>query len=440
MKRTFFIIFIFILNSKIVFGAFDKKEVEIFVNLYIELLTNYSNAPNEGIADERRHKLRELFEFPLLPYAYDLFDVSAPIKQVGDMYLSIIDTEYENKIKVEFSNVHIFSCVERRKTQEFALVTVNKKLMYIGDKPEYRNKQREVKILLAINVTGAEYKINYVTFPEEYIIAKGGCIIDEKQDNQNELFQNNYLIAELAFKHKNYISAKQYFEKSLLYKPNESRVISLIDECNSKLNFLKYKSEAEKLYSEGSYSDAKELFERISIKYPENSEYAEIKIKECDNQLRIGNYIEYKNIGDANFNKQFYTVAAKNYQSALRYNPGDSYLLDMIRKCNNGDKSTVLKGINQARNLVASSNKKHFPDIIKIYTYFESSGLLNGQDYYNMAAILDVGYKNVCTELNYSKDQSFHLAKEYCLKSMAKRYKSAYVLWYDRFNNKSRNK
>jgi tetratricopeptide (TPR) repeat protein len=439
MKKTFFIALICILSTKIVLGAFDKKEVEMFVDLYEQLLTNFCNAPTDEIAGEKRLALRELFEFPLLPIAYDLFDVSKPNKPLGDLYLYMISKEYENKIKVEFSNVHIFSCIDRRETQEFALVTFDKKLVYIGDKPEYRNKQRNVKILLAINVTGSDYKINIVTFPEEYITAKGGCIIDEKQDNQNELFQNNYLIAEQAFKQKNYIAAKQYFEKSLLYKPNESRVKSLIEECNSQINYLNYKVEAEKSFSKGMYSDAKELFEKIIIQYPDNKEYAEVSIKECENKIRFQNYIEYKKIGDDYFRKEFYTTASKYYLNALNDNPGDNYLLSMIKKCNNADKTTVLKGINQARNLVAFSNKKHFPDIIKIYTYFESSGLLTGQDYYNMAAILDVGYNNVCNELKYSKDQSFHLAKEYCLKSRAKGYKSADVLWFDRFSNKSRN-
>ena len=112
----------------------------------------------------------------------------------------------------------------------------------------------------------------------------------------------------------------------------------------------------------------------------------------------------------------------------------------MIKKCDNADKTNAADGINKARKLVAKNKKEYFPEIIKILTYYEPSGLLTGQDYYNLAAILDVAYGNVCNAMNYNKRQSYHLAKEYCLKSMTKGNSYAETLWFDRFNNKARNK
>lgn len=415
------------------------KKVEMLVNLYKELLITYSNAPNDTIAESKKWDLYNLFETPQLRHAYDLFNNEETYGVNAESYLRIIKNIYDNKILVDFENLHIFSCIANINGKQFALATIDKKLEYIGNKDEFKNKTRTVKILIGINITKSEYKINLVIFPEEYLAIDKSCIIDEKQDNQKILFTENITIADLAYIQKDFVTAKQFYEKALLYKNDDSNILMQLNKCNSFINLVSFQTNADKYLTEGDFSKAKEMFEQIMNQYPEKRDYALNNINNCDEQIRWQNYNEYKKAGDDNFRKLFYQAATENYRSALKYNPNDSYSLMMIKKCDNADKTTAINGIYKARELVSRKNKKYFPEIIKILTYYEPSGLLTGQDYYNLAAILDVAYSNVNMAMNYTKRQSYHLAKEYCLKSMAKGYKSADELWFDRFNKKARN-
>lgn len=440
-KKIFFFLFIFsffLFDSYKVNASFDKKQVEILVSLYEELLITYSNAPNEDVADSKRMDLYKLFEVPQLEHAFDLFNNEEDDELNAESYLRIIKTVYDNKILIDFTNLHIFSCTGNINGVQFAYATLNKKLEYVGNKNEFINKRKNVKILIGINVSKPDYKINLIVFPEEFKSPNSGCVIDEKQDEQNVLFGENFALAELSLKREDYISAKQFYEKALLYKPLDSKILLQLSKCNSIINYESYQTNAEEYFSEGYFSKAKELFEKIVSQYPDQKENALDKIKTCDDQIRLKNYSEYKKMGDDGFNKHFYGAASENYRTALKYNPNDPYSISMIKKCANADVSRAMNGIKKARELISLQNKKYFPEIIQIYTYFEPSGLLSGQDYYNMAAILDVAYGNVSNTLKYTKVQSYHLAKEYCLKSMAKGYGSADGLWYDRFNQKAR--
>jgi len=437
-KKTnyIFILIMVLLSNKA--EAFDKNKVEILVNLYKELLITYCNAPNDEIAKSKRRDLINLFENPQLDYAMDLFNNEKKDNPNLVSYLRIISSNYENKILVDLENLHIFSCTSNIKGKEIAYASFNKSLKYIGTNKDYKNQQKNVTIVIGINISEPEYKINLVAFPKE-LISDPNCLLDAQQDNQKVLFEENLAIANLFFQQKNYVSAKQFYENVLLYKPNDSKIISQYNICNSKITYDSYQTNADMYISQENFVRAKEMYNNILNQFPEKREYAKKNIKYCDEQILIQNYTEYRKAGDDNFNKQFYTIATQYYQTALKYNPNDSYSIDMIKKCNNADKTTALNGISKARSLVFIHRQKYFPEIVNILTYYEQSGLLSGQDYYNLAAILDVAYENVNYAMNYSKRQSYHLAKEYCLKSMAKGYKTADNLWYDRFNKKARN-
>jgi len=440
MKRKIFLycFCFFLLLENAAFASFDKGKVENLVNLFTELMTNYSNAANTSIAESKRIELYKLFGRPQLGYSFDLFNDVSEAEQTPSNYLRVIEVVYENKLLFDFEDLHIFSCTANIAGKQFAFVTLRKTIEYLGNKTEFKNKKKKVKILIGIDINELDYKIDRVIFPEEYVSPDKGCTIDEKQDEQNVLFGENCTLAELAFSRKDYVSAKEFYERSLLYRPNDTKIFVQLNKCYSVINYESYQTNAKKYFSEGYYSKAKELYDKIASQYPDKREYALNKIKICDEQIRVKNYLEFKKMGDESFNKQFYNTALENFQSALKYEPNDSYSISMIKKCANADVSTAMNEIKKARELIYHRSKKYFPEIIQIYTYYEPSGLLSGLDYYNMAAILDVGYGNVTNKLNYTKIQSFHLAKEYCLKSMAKGYSSADDLWYDRFNRRSR--
>lgn len=428
----------FLLSGKLL-ASYDKKQVEFVINMYCEMLTTYSNAPNYETAQSKRRGLNELFDHKQLDHAFDLFGDEGRNNDNFESYVRIIEESYDNKILVEFNNLYVFSCTAKINGKEFAYVLLDKKLKYIGNKSEFKDKEKNVKILIGINVSTSAYKIDLVVFPEEYKSNDENCIINVKQDQQNVLYEENMKIADIAFYQKDYVSAKQFYEKATLFMPNDSKALSQLNICNSIINYESYLSSADKYFTDKNYSKAKKLYEDIVTQFPDMKEYSLSKIKSCNEQINFQNFNEYKKIGDENYNKEFYSAAVENYKSALTYRPNDEYILLMIKKCANADKSKVDYQLKNARKLVSENKKSLFPDIIEIYTYYEPSGQLTGQDYYNMAAILDVAYHEVIDKMNYTKVQSYHLAKEYCLKSIAKGYDSANALWYDRFNKKARN-
>lgn len=439
LKRAILISLVyFFLSFQTAKSAFDKNKVEDLVNLYIELLTNYSNAPNNSVAQDKRRELYNLFEYPELKYAFDLFDFSDQFAETGISYLRIIDQVYGNKIAIECNDIHVFNCTQVSKGVEFAFVTMSKELKYVGDKSEFLNKKKRVRILLGINVSNLNYKINKVIFPEEYVSRENSCIIDEKQDDQIAFFNENVILADAYYEDNNLVLARQYFEKALMYK-NDPMVISKLKTCDDKIDLDALIKNSEKELTDGKFIMAKLIYEKLALKYPERRQFALEKINYCNQQIKRQNYEEYIKIGDNYYEKKFYSVASTNYKIALSYSNGNVYALDMIRKCDNSDEPAARQGIAKARLLVSQFRKKDFPELVEILTYYEPSGLLTGQDYYNLAAILDVAYQNVNAHMSYTKIQSYHLAKEYCLKSRARGYKSADNLWYDRFNKNARN-
>jgi tetratricopeptide (TPR) repeat protein len=411
---------------------YDKAQIEDFVNKYISLLINYADCPNRELAIDKRRQLVRLFENRLFPHSFDLFN-NEDNEQIVDTYILNIENNYNNKIEMEFSNVHIYTCTEEKEGVKYAFVTADKTLTYEG-------KTRNVKVLLGINITTDDYKINQVVFPEEYITSKGKCSLDETIDENKSMYEYNRAIADIAFKKNDYVSAKKFYEKALNFEDDDVYSLSQIKKCNDFLNYSSYKTNADNEFNKSDFNKAKKLYEKILKDYPENKNYAQDMIVKCNQKIKEQTFEDIKADAEDYYKRGIYNKAKEYYLDALNYKSNDAYVLDMVKKCDMGDKNKVQNELQRARNLVSQNTKESYAEAIKTYTYFEPSGMLTAKDYYTMASILDMAYAQVNKILGYGKNHSYFLAKEYCLKSKKLGSQDATEMWLIRFNNKSRNR
>ncbi len=401
--------------------SFDIKRVEGVMNEYMTLMQDYSNLPPASDAVEKKGELISLFDLNAIAgyeYASDLFKPEECDAPSLNSYLDYITKNYQNKIVVSFTKPYYFKCLRKIGTKEFAIVSVDKSLEYLGQKSN--NK----KLIIGIDVS--DYKINMVAFPEN-LQKDNNCVIDQKQDEQNDLFNENSNNGDRLLINKDFIGAKNFYEKALNYKPNDNHVLSQLNKCNDILNYNSYKTEAENNFLNKKFNKAKDLFLKIVSKYPINKEYAEKKIKECDEGIRIENYELYKQFGDDYFKKEYYTLASQNYQSSLKYNPNDSYLLGMIKKCDNSTPTKVNEAISKAIYLAEKQHK--LAEAFQMLSYYEGSGMLKGDNYYFMAMMMDGRDDNVDKLMKYSKKQCYQLAQEYCVKGIRRGDKKCVDMW-----------
>ncbi len=255
-----------------VYGQFDKKRVEAVMNEYMTLMQDYSNLPLSSDAVEKKAELINLFDLNAIAgyeYASDLFRPEECNGISLNSYLDFIAKKYHNKIDVSFSNIYFYNCNIKNSGKEFAIVSVDKSLKYTGDKPIIGDKIKRVSLIIGIDISN--YKIHMVVFKSNFINPNKDCL-DQKQEAELKLAEKRFYLS-------------------------------------------------------------KELFIKLASQDSEYEDYALKKIIECDNGLGIENYELYKKFGDEYYNKQSYQNALKSFQMALRYKINDSYILDMIRKC-----------------------------------------------------------------------------------------------------------
>lgn len=263
------------------------------------------------------------------------------------------------------------------------------------------------------------------------------CILDQQKDEQLTLYAEYSRFADSYYSKRDYVSAKNLYEKALLYKANDSKVQNQIKLCNNILNFESYKSSAEKFLTEKKFNQAKEIFLKISSEYSEHKAYAQSKVKECDEGIRIENYNFYKNLANENYKKSFYAKAIENFRNALNYDKSETaYINEMIHKCSISDQNFAQTQIKKA--VYLAEKKNDYVGAFKILSYYEASNLLSGQNYYFMAMMLDGNQDRIRQKVNYSKKQAYHLAKEYCLKGMSLGNKNAEFMWNRILNGKSK--
>ncbi len=439
-KKNILFVFLFICVNNINATPFDKEKVKQLAQKYFTLMEVYSDLPPDKSANDYRSQLLDIFDVNVrtgIDFASDLFTADDQANLRFYDYLTTIEDKYENKIQVDFKNDYYFTCTAKIDNKEFAYVSVDKTLEYIGEKQlSIDSKTRKVNLLIGIDISQPAYKINMIVF-RPYKEKDNSCILDQKQDEQIALFGEYSKFGDSYYSKRDYVSAKNLYEKALIYKANDSRVLSQINLCNNILNFESYKSSAEKNLTEKKFNKAREIFVKISSEYSEHKSYTLNKIKECDEGIRIENYNFYKNLGNENYKKRFYSKAVENFNSALKYDKSEISLInDMIHKSSIADHKYAQTQINHA--VYIAEKKNNLVEAFKILSYYEASNLLSGQNYYFMAMMLDGNEKNIRQKIHYSKRQAYHLAKEYCLKGKNLGNGNAEFMWERILNGKSK--
>ncbi len=439
-KKVILILFLSWFFNDIHATPLDKAKVKQLVKKYFTLMEVYSDLPSDKSANDYRSQLIDIFDVNVrtgIDFASDLFTADDQSNLSVYDYLTAIEDKYQNKIQVEFINDYYFGCTSKIGNKEFAYVSVDKTLEYVGEKQlSISSKSKKVNQLIGIDISQSEYKINMIVF-RPYKEKNNSCILDQSKDEQITLFNEYSKYGDTYYASADYVSAKNLYEKSLLYKSNDSRVLNQVNLCNKILNYESYKTSAEKYLSEKKFNKATEIFTKISNEYSEHKLYAQNKIKECDNGIRMENYNFYKNLAYESFNKSLFSKAVDNFNKALTFDVSEKTLInEMIHKCNTSNHDFAKGQIKQA---VYLAEKKHdYVGAYKLLSYYEMSGLLNGQNYYFMAMMMDGNESNIRKKMHYSKNQAYHLAKEYCLKGRNLGNQNAEFMWERILNGKSK--
>ncbi|NIR48003.1 SUMF1/EgtB/PvdO family nonheme iron enzyme, partial [candidate division KSB1 bacterium] len=123
-------------------------------------------------------------------------------------------------------------------------------------------------------------------------------------------------------------------------KACEQEIAKNQKEAERQSSYSKYINHGNRLFDQGKFEEAKAKYEAALVQKPGDG-YAKAKIENCDQIISEkqkeaeGNrlYTKYKSEGDRYFNQGKYTQAKQKYQQALNYKPGDSYLLARIGEC-----------------------------------------------------------------------------------------------------------
>lgn len=545
MKTTLSIVFCFIFMISSSFKAssprvsFDKQVVKRQISEFFSAFKTYANSKNKNQIASSHIKIDGLFEGSEFPHIDDLPNGDASDTKELQIYLNAISNEYNNQLKVNFSNLEILDCEETKSGIRFATASFTKETSYKGKVKTYQYvakfnlntsppkinmillaeesnkcsidtenkvltqlKENAEKLFEASNFeeASAEYqKYLDVEFDMEILAEKAKCdsrinaqVFEKKGDDfaDNKKFdealeqytqalswyeesqvlpnkiefckveiekmkdpcyanKDEYVLAmnsaEESFSDRNYDYAKSQFEKALdLCDLKKKKYIqSKIASCKENIAIQKIKKQAEFAINKGNYAQAKSSYELLLKKYPNDID-AIRRIQYCNNEIkRLEIERKHKQLivkGDAANSAQEYSQAIKYYNESMVYTSDTRQLSIVQRKISQAKSNRIVtarREIERARNYISS---KKLPEAMAIYVKHENSGLLSANDYYLMARIMDMAYKNVRKKLGYSKRHCYIKARYYCISSMDRGNRKAQDMWSNHFNGRARRK
>ena len=428
-KYKIFFVFILslILSANDLYAYIDRKNVIQCVQLYEVLLSSYSGSDRKTVY--RKNELIKLFDesVPQLEYPFDLFDKEEADHPNFLTYLDVIKNVYKNQLDVEFDDSIHIKCTARVENKTFVFATVRKTIKYAGDNSLYVGKKKTITLLIGINVTNPEYKISLIKIPEEYDTFSSKCTIRNDQLNRNDFSDLYRNIAEEKYNAGQYVAAKEWFEKALLYQPNEKAIREKLTLCNSRISCDDYNDFADGKFNQGNFSYAMDLYRYIDNNCRQQNLHAQENIDKCLKSIRQANYDFYVNDGNYLYKKRFYSAAQASFKLAINYSQNEQKCLEMIEKCAKSPDSVI----NIIKNAVyiAEHHRKEWPEVFKTFSTYEESGFLSGDNYYFMSMMLNGNDNNIGEIMNFTGREQRNLAREYCLKAMIKGNTKAEQLW-----------
>ena len=408
-----------------VYGGIKKENVRAFIQSYQEQLALYCECNTDENIGQYKKALLNLHDPSNREgeYAFDLFGDEALEFSDFQSYLQEIKNKYHNEVTVTFDDdqLYIYDCIDRIDNKKIAYATVRKTL-------RFQSLKRTITLLIALNVTNEEYSIFSVSIPEESNGIYSKCNITHDhyiRDDFSELYLN---FGTHFYREKEYITAKEWFEKVLSFQPGNKVASIKIDSCNIHITCDEYLEYARSKMKLEQFSAAKKHCKNMADLCPLLKGNAEDNIKKCDSAINFTKFDFYLNDGNYLYQKGFYTAAVKSFKKALTYLSDDNYCGKMIEKCIEAN-DTALNTINRA---IYDAEQGKKAQAFKTLSYYEESGLLTGENYYFMAMMMNSKDDKVAKQMNYTNAQCRHLAREYCLKAIMKGNVKAKQLWESR--------
>ena len=166
---------------------------------------------------------------------------------------------------------------------------------------------------------------------------------------QDSLYNKYCDEGDKLFKEGIYEEAKSKFAEALQLKAEDRFATEKINLCEQRIakqanraereqRYDKYKREADALFNQGKYEEAK-LSYKNALELKPGDSYAKAQIEACDQETaklaaaREKRYIYYKGEGDKLFDQGNYAEAKDQYEKALSYQADDQYVLKQMRAC-----------------------------------------------------------------------------------------------------------
>ena len=390
--------------------GFDREKVATVANNYITSLQGFSRGGENS----------KLFFGNLIllftendVHQNDLFNKNIDSELM--IYLSDIQSEFSFQVGFEFYDDKVLDCSYFLNSDEFALVTFSKKITY-------QNEIKKLDFLLLINVNDPnKYLVNSVFFTKsEKNNISQSCTLP-KEENSTAKFERELLEqANKYYKQRNYILSLRAFEEVLMLNNKNTLAIDGIKSCKHLIKSKQYIEEINSLIKNNAYSRAISRLEDLKkqkLKY--DYEWFTAQKKLCKIELLKQKAIILIKAADYNFNNKMYSVAIQQYQESLQYNFKTVYIQSQINKCKQGDPNFVRKQLQIAfKKSNKSKSKEDWLFTFKIFTKYENSSLLTGDNYHFMCMMmLGNNFRKIGKPLGYSKNETYHLAKKYFYKA-----------------------
>lgn len=410
----------------------EKEGALEVASTYAVLLTRYGNCGDPIEGDKKYAELNKLFtsldNFTSVHHANDL--LKGENINSFDEYLNLIEENYNYRIYFDFGKPELLNCHE---------IIGSKKLAYVGMKKSIifeNNAAKNVYIILAINVQSLNFKIDQVFFKSEYDDKNGTCQFNKRNKDDDNIYKQYFYSAEKYFDKKDFTNALSAYESASKYKREDMYIMSRIEACKILITTENLKQQAEVYYMKQDYYSARDLFQRL-LK-TNHREIALRRISECNYAITEKKYSQL--IGSANdyYKKEFWAKAIEVYQECLKIKPNESFVINRINECKSKDPIVVNKIISEA--IILAERKGKLAEAFKLLYSVESSKMLDGENYYFMAMMMDGREDNVVELMGFKKNYCYHLAVVYCKKAINLGNQNAMLMWLNIFNKSNRSK
>jgi tetratricopeptide (TPR) repeat protein len=434
MKTLLFFSFLFLFTNKKTTNAdlISEGATRQFVESYFSRLSVYGSNPSKANSNEL--ELLNMHYDPDEPnYPNDLGNNIATTDFSN--YLIDIRDVYNHKVNMDYTIKNVSACETSNQGFAFTFVFVTKTMMMVGN-------VRKIEILVSVSNSSKGTKIHRVDWLSTEIIKNDACLSNELKKEDKEIiaeattdkFMEIKKNGDNAFSTNNYRVAKECYEEALKVK-NDNYLLEQIKICNNQITCQTDIKLAEDYTQKKEYKKSINILNKITSNCPKYKNKAIEKINFNSDLIKKQNYEHYLKIGDDLFTTQLYTNAKNAYLKALEFSPNNDYILKQISICEGRGAEFIQ---NEIRKAISLAENGKLANAFSIFYRYESSNLLDGDNYYFMAMVLDNNDGKVTKLFNLTRKERFHLAKIYCINAMNKGNINAENMYFEIFNKKSK--